>query len=101
MEKLSAGPHDALAGMTVTEGIHGTGHGVVDRRVCEQARDFTKDGASRGADQTGRARLHRLGPLRRVPQYQHGFSQGGGLLLKPPESVSTRVQPAMAPTRAL
>ena len=56
-------------------------------RLAEDAAHLCVDGLYVGPDQAGCSGCERLGTVRALPQHQHGFTKGRGLLLEPPESV--------------
>ena len=62
----------------------GPGHGLISRRIIQQAAGLGHDVGAVGADQLGRARLHSLGALRGAAQHQHRLTKGWRLLLQTP-----------------
>jgi hypothetical protein len=62
----------------------GPGHGLISRRIIQQAAGLGHDVGAVGANQLGRARLHSLGALSGSAQHQHRFSQRWCLLLQAP-----------------
>src|SRR3990170_4872231 len=72
---------DSFGRMTVAVRVAGARHGLVRRRIGEQAAGLGDDARAVGPHQTGRPRLDPLRSLRHPAQYQDRLAQRRGFLL--------------------
>lgn len=80
-EQGEGGGHDALAGVSVTVGVGGVGHGVVGLRVGQEGGNLGDDAVLVGAHELGDAEGDGLRPFGVLTHDEHGLGQGRGLFL--------------------